>query len=58
MQGEVEHPPREDLLVIKAMLEHGELVSDTLNDLYQQLLMIEEEGSHPDSPAEGQPLST
>ena len=57
MQGEVEHPPRNDLLVIKAMLEHGDLVSDTLNDLYHVLLMFEEEGSRPDPPAEAQPPS-
>ena len=58
MGGEVDNPPRNDLLVIKAMLEHGELVSDTLGGLYQQLLMIEEEGRRPDPPADAQPPST
>jgi AraC-like DNA-binding protein len=37
MRGEVDHPPRGDLMVIKAMLEHGELVSICLGELYDEL---------------------
>jgi hypothetical protein len=52
MRGGVDHVRRKDLLVIKAMLEHGELVWVTLDELYKDLLKIEEEGLPPDPPAE------
>jgi hypothetical protein len=52
MRGEVDNLRREDLLVIKAMLEHGELVSICLGGLYDELLRLEQEGPPPDQPTE------